>query len=142
MDNFIPSIYSVKDIVAIGITNQRETVVVWDKYTGRPLHNAIGKFAMDQITFNLIWFTFTHPKKKHKSTFNLEMGKQQQIRVIFGCDKVIFRSFFLLLILCSLIKMTSSLLLLWWLLLRQSRLLLCCTVASVHFVYISLNTKQ
>ena len=26
---------------AIGITNQRETVVVWDKATGKPVHNAI-----------------------------------------------------------------------------------------------------
>ncbi|MDF1598450.1 glycerol kinase GlpK [Mesorhizobium sp. YIM 152430] len=29
------------DIAAIGITNQRETVVVWEKATGRPIHNAI-----------------------------------------------------------------------------------------------------
>lgn len=28
-------------IAAIGITNQRETVVVWDRKTGRPVHNAI-----------------------------------------------------------------------------------------------------
>jgi len=28
-------------VVAIGITNQRETVVVWDRTTGRPLHRAI-----------------------------------------------------------------------------------------------------
>jgi len=28
-------------IVAIGVTNQRETVVAWDPKTGRPLHNAI-----------------------------------------------------------------------------------------------------
>jgi len=27
---------------AVGITNQRETTVVWDKLTGEPLHNAIG----------------------------------------------------------------------------------------------------
>ena len=27
----------------IGITNQRETTVVWDKVTGEPLHNAIGR---------------------------------------------------------------------------------------------------
>lgn len=32
---------SVKDIAAIGITNQRETTVVWDKQTGQPIHNAI-----------------------------------------------------------------------------------------------------
>jgi glycerol kinase len=29
------------DLVAIGITNQRETVVLWDKNSGRPLYNAI-----------------------------------------------------------------------------------------------------
>lgn len=29
------------DITAIGITNQRETVVVWDKATGQPVYNAI-----------------------------------------------------------------------------------------------------
>ncbi|MGD2026470.1 MAG: glycerol kinase GlpK [Anaerolineales bacterium] len=30
-----------KDIAAIGITNQRETTLVWDKLTGQPLYNAI-----------------------------------------------------------------------------------------------------
>ena len=29
------------DLVAIGITNQRETVVVWDRVTGKPVYNAI-----------------------------------------------------------------------------------------------------
>ena len=29
------------DIAAIGITNQRETTIVWDKATGEPVHNAI-----------------------------------------------------------------------------------------------------
>ena len=29
------------DIAAIGITNQRETTIVWNKYTGRPVYNAI-----------------------------------------------------------------------------------------------------
>lgn len=28
-------------IAAIGITNQRETTVIWDKTTGKPIHNAI-----------------------------------------------------------------------------------------------------
>jgi glycerol kinase len=32
---------SYKDICAIGITNQRETTVVWDKNTGKPVYNAI-----------------------------------------------------------------------------------------------------
>ena len=29
------------DIAAIGITNQRETTIVWDAETGTPVHNAI-----------------------------------------------------------------------------------------------------
>ncbi len=29
------------DIAAIGITNQRETTIIWDKETGRPIYNAI-----------------------------------------------------------------------------------------------------
>ena len=29
------------DIAAIGITNQRETTIVWDKNTGKPIHHAI-----------------------------------------------------------------------------------------------------
>ena len=32
---------SAGDIAAIGITNQRETVVMWDRETGEPVHNAI-----------------------------------------------------------------------------------------------------
>ena len=32
---------SAEDIAAIGITNQRETTVVWDKTTGQPVYNAI-----------------------------------------------------------------------------------------------------
>src|SRR3954469_219297 len=32
---------SAEDIVAIGITNQRETTLVWDKETGKPVYNAI-----------------------------------------------------------------------------------------------------
>ncbi|MBG9945627.1 glycerol kinase GlpK [Brevibacillus formosus] len=30
-----------EEIAGIGITNQRETTVVWDKHTGKPIHNAI-----------------------------------------------------------------------------------------------------
>lgn len=30
-----------KEISALGITNQRETTVVWDKHTGKPIYNAI-----------------------------------------------------------------------------------------------------
>ena len=30
-----------KDIASIGITNQRETTIIWDRETGKPIHNAI-----------------------------------------------------------------------------------------------------
>ncbi len=32
---------SQHDIIALGITNQRETTIVWDKKTGKPVYNAI-----------------------------------------------------------------------------------------------------
>ncbi|MCD8286962.1 MAG: glycerol kinase GlpK [Clostridia bacterium] len=32
---------SARDIAALGITNQRETTIVWDKVTGEPVYNAI-----------------------------------------------------------------------------------------------------
>lgn len=41
------------DIVAIGVTNQRETTVVWDHVTGEPLNNAIGNLNI-QINPKLI----------------------------------------------------------------------------------------
>lgn len=41
MAQFTNKGFSAKDIRSIGITNQRETTVVWDKTTGEPLYNAI-----------------------------------------------------------------------------------------------------
>lgn len=32
---------TARDIAAIGITNQRETTMIWNRNTGRPIHNAI-----------------------------------------------------------------------------------------------------
>ena len=32
---------SAQDVVALGITNQRETALVWNRKTGRPYYNAI-----------------------------------------------------------------------------------------------------
>lgn len=43
LDSVIPNVYKKSDIAAVGVTNQRETIVVWDKNTGQPLHNAIGE---------------------------------------------------------------------------------------------------
>ncbi|KAF2354130.1 Glycerol kinase [Trinorchestia longiramus] len=41
VDNLKNLSISFDDIKAIGITNQRETTIVWDKLTGQPLYNAI-----------------------------------------------------------------------------------------------------
>src|SRR5579871_4034757 len=35
------AVVHANDIVAIGITNQRETTIVWDRQTGKPIYNAI-----------------------------------------------------------------------------------------------------
>ena len=32
---------SARDLAAVGITNQRETTLLWDRITGQPVHNAI-----------------------------------------------------------------------------------------------------
>lgn len=32
---------SASDLVSVGITNQRETTLIWDKSTGKPLYNAL-----------------------------------------------------------------------------------------------------
>lgn len=38
---------SPESIKAIGLTNQRETTVVWDKLTGKPLYNTVGTASVD-----------------------------------------------------------------------------------------------
>lgn len=34
-------VVAIEDVVAIGVTNQRETTIVWDRVTGEPVYNAI-----------------------------------------------------------------------------------------------------
>ncbi|CAI4219955.1 unnamed protein product [Parascedosporium putredinis] len=41
VDKFTESGYKLSQIKSVGITNQRETTVVWDKNTGEPLHHAV-----------------------------------------------------------------------------------------------------
>lgn len=52
MAQFTNKGYSAKNIRSIGITNQRETTVVWDKTTGEPLYNAV--VWPDTRTTNLV----------------------------------------------------------------------------------------
>lgn len=51
------------DIQTIGITNQRETVIVWDKFTGEPLYNAVG-----ELFFLLLSILF-YKNKSQKNIF-------------------------------------------------------------------------
>ena len=46
---------SPDEIAAIGITNQRETVVIWDRITGKPVHNAIVWQCMRTQDFCAEW---------------------------------------------------------------------------------------
>ena len=41
MEAIVGAGVSAADIAAIGITNQRETTVIWDRATGKPIYNAI-----------------------------------------------------------------------------------------------------
>lgn len=40
-DIFADPLYQADEVAAIGITNQRETTIIWDKKTGIPIHPAI-----------------------------------------------------------------------------------------------------
>jgi glycerol kinase len=41
INSLAKSAINIEDIASIGITNQRETTVIWDRFTGLPLYNAI-----------------------------------------------------------------------------------------------------
>lgn len=54
--------------MAVGICNQRETTVAWDKLTGEPLHNAI--VWLDQRTAPLAEKLIAGTPGKNKSAFS------------------------------------------------------------------------
>lgn len=64
------------DIAAIGITNQRETVVVWDKNTGKPVYNAI------------VW------QDKRTSNYCDELKKQGKSKLIREKTGLVIDSYF------------------------------------------------
>lgn len=71
------------DIKAIGITNQRETTLVWDKNTGEPLHNAIGKKKRgkkEKISIQKRNFQNSNRNSKIFQFFNLKNQK----RIVFN----------------------------------------------------------
>ena len=91
------------EIAAIGITNQRETTLIWDKNTGKPLHNAIvwqdlrtadicsslskkgGIYRFQKITGLPLATYFSGPKIKWLLENNTEIKKAAlEGRAIFG----------------------------------------------------------
>ena len=54
------------DIASIGITNQRETTIVWNKRTGQPIYNAI--VWQDRRTANFCEGLISHDKEIQKKT--------------------------------------------------------------------------
>lgn len=65
--------FSKSNVSCIGITNQRETVLMWNKDTGEPLHNAIGKSHdllndTDLPQSKIRWtFFFTFSLERHEN---------------------------------------------------------------------------
>jgi glycerol kinase len=57
------------DIAGIGITNQRETTIVWDRATGKPIHNAI--VWQDRRTADIC---AALKKAGHEKTFTAKTG--------------------------------------------------------------------
>lgn len=50
-----------EDVVGIGITNQRETTIVWNSVTGQPLYSAIGRYHnLNYIESKNFNFSSTH----------------------------------------------------------------------------------
>jgi sugar (pentulose or hexulose) kinase len=53
LKQFSASGKAISEIKAVGITNQRESIVLWDGETGKPLHNAIS-----EPTYYFFYFLF------------------------------------------------------------------------------------
>ena len=57
-----------KDITGIGITNQRETTVIWDKQTGQPIHRAIVWQSKQSLAICNSWKKSGYETKTLKKT--------------------------------------------------------------------------
>ena len=64
---------TARDIVAIGITNQRETTVLWDRRSGEPLHNAI-VWQDTRVDPLVAWFTAQGGKDRFRSITGLPLA--------------------------------------------------------------------
>ena len=66
---FIALGHSPKDIASIGITNQRETTIVWDRITGEPLHHAL--VWLDTRTSETVLDLIANTPSKNKDAFRV-----------------------------------------------------------------------
>lgn len=57
---------SADQVAGIGITNQRETTVVWDKHTGKPIHKAIVWQSRQTADLTLTTGTLTSYLYQHR----------------------------------------------------------------------------
>lgn len=72
-----------KEVAAIGITNQRETTILWDKKTGKVIHNAISWQSSETIKIVEEW--------KNKGLYNLIKEKTGlEISTYFSASKIKF----------------------------------------------------
>ena len=58
----------LRDISAIGITNQRETTIIWDKFTGRPIYNAVVWQSRQSKDICEEWIEKGYKEKIHQKT--------------------------------------------------------------------------
>uniref|UniRef100_G3PKK1 glycerol kinase n=1 Tax=Gasterosteus aculeatus aculeatus TaxID=481459 RepID=G3PKK1_GASAC len=69
----------ISNIKAIGVTNQRETTLVWDKETGEPLYNAIGNASISYASFPLVLAHSRHSSPYGGSAFWLDLRTQSTV---------------------------------------------------------------
>jgi glycerol kinase len=62
-----------QDLAAIGITNQRETTVVWHKKTGKPIHNAI-VWQDTRVASDVADFAANHGQQRYQSKTGLPLS--------------------------------------------------------------------
>ena len=59
---------SIESIEALGITNQRETTILWDKITGKPLYHAIVWQSRQSTAICEEWISKGYQKTVHQKT--------------------------------------------------------------------------
>lgn len=65
---FIESGVKPQEIAGIGITNQRETTIVWDKETGQPIYNAVVWQSRQSAPIAAKLYEAGHSKMIHEKT--------------------------------------------------------------------------